>query len=146
MVAVRREIQAPVEAVWSVLADGWLYPSWVVGASRMRAVDAEWPAAGSELHHSVGGWPVLLNDTTRVVTASPQRELLLRGRARPMGEAEIRLVLEPAGDAGCTVVMEEDLVAGPPSFLPAPLRAAMIGPRNVETLRRLAYLAEGRSR
>jgi hypothetical protein len=28
------------QAVFEVLADGWLYPGWVVGASRMRAVDA----------------------------------------------------------------------------------------------------------
>jgi hypothetical protein len=30
--------------------------------------------------------------------------------------------------------------------VPKPLRQLMIGPRNVEALRRLAYLAEGRHR
>ena len=29
----------PPSAVWAVLADGWLYPVWVVGAARMREVD-----------------------------------------------------------------------------------------------------------
>ena len=49
-----RVVQAPPEKVWEVLSDGWLYPLWVVGASRMRAVDEHWPALGARLHHSVG--------------------------------------------------------------------------------------------
>ena len=36
---VTRTVDAPAEAVWAVLADGWLYASWVVGASRVREVD-----------------------------------------------------------------------------------------------------------
>ena len=35
----RRSVDAPAEAVWDVLADGWQYATWVVGASRVRAVD-----------------------------------------------------------------------------------------------------------
>ena len=41
-----RTIKATPERVWSVLADGWLYPLFVVGASRMRDVDEGWPAVG----------------------------------------------------------------------------------------------------
>ena len=41
-----RSIAAPAEAVWAVLADGWQYATWVVGASRVRAVDAGWPQGG----------------------------------------------------------------------------------------------------
>jgi uncharacterized protein YndB with AHSA1/START domain len=80
MIEVRRMTSAPVEAVWKVLADGWTYPSWVVGAARMRAVAADWPAVGAELHHSIGGWPFLINDVTGVLAAEPDRELRLRGR------------------------------------------------------------------
>ncbi len=54
-----RVMHATPEQVWSVLEDGWLYPLWVVGASRMREVEDGWPAAGSKLHHSVGSWPLL---------------------------------------------------------------------------------------
>ncbi len=146
MVAVRRETDAGVDAVWEVLADGWLYPSWVVGASRMRNVDEGWPAEGARLHHSVGSWPLLIDDTTSVVRSEPGHELLLRGRAWPLGEAEIRLVLEPRADGGCTILMEEDVASGPSRLLPPPVRSALIAPRNVEALRRLVYLAEGRSR
>ena len=44
---VSRSVAAPAEAVWAVLADGWQYATWVVGASRVRAVDAGWPRAGT---------------------------------------------------------------------------------------------------
>ncbi len=40
---VARRIEAPPGAVWAVLADGWLYATWVVGASRVRDV---FPDAG----------------------------------------------------------------------------------------------------
>lgn len=138
-------MQASAEAVWNVLADGWLYPSWVVGASRMRAVGPQWPAVGAELHHSQGSWPLLLDDTTQVVASVPGHELVLHGKLRPLGEVDIRILLEPM-PGSCQVTMEEDFVDGPLGCLPSPVRAAMIGPRNRESLRRLAYLAEGGSR
>lgn len=145
LVVVRREVRADPDAVWRVLADGWLYPSWVVGATRMRTVEAHWPSPGAKLHHSVGTWPLVIDDTTEVVAAEPGRLLALRARGWPMGEADIRLVLQPRPD-GCEVAIGEDAVTGPGSFIPHPLRAAAIGPRNVETLRRLAHLAEGGAR
>ena len=49
-------IDATPEQVFSVLADGWLYPSWVVGASRIRAVDDSWPSPGAELHFTCATW------------------------------------------------------------------------------------------
>ena len=145
VVTVRRDVGAAVDAVWAVLADGWLYPSWVVGASRMRDVDPAWPGVGAQLHHSVGTWPLLVNDTTTVLACVPKRELVLRGRAWPVGEAEIRLMLEERAD-GCEVVLSEDVRSGPAKLLPPAARSALIGPRNTETLQRLAYLAEGESR
>lgn len=146
MATVRREVKASCDAVWRVLSDGWLYPSWVVGASRMREVAASWPAVGAELHHSVGTWPALLDDTTQVTGSVPGKELVLRALGRPLGKAEIRISLEPAGEDTCVVVLEEDVISGPGRYLPLPLRAPLIATRNVETLQRLAYLAEGGSR
>lgn len=61
----------PPSAVWAVMSDGWLYPVWVVGAARMREVDDHWPAVGSWLHHSVGIWPLLINDNTESSSPSP---------------------------------------------------------------------------
>ncbi|GAA0929887.1 SRPBCC family protein [Pseudonocardia zijingensis] len=145
VVTVRREIGAAADAVWAVLADGWRYASWVVGASRIRAVDPAWPGVGAQLHHSVGMWPLELDDTTTVLACVPKRELVLRARAWPLGAAEVRLTLEDRAD-GCEVVFEEDVCAGPGLLVLPPVRSALIGPRNAESLNRLAYLAEGGSR
>ena len=60
--------------VFRVLANGWVYPVWVVGASRMRDVDAAWPAPGARLHHSFGIWPAVLNDKTECLEWSPRTE------------------------------------------------------------------------
>jgi uncharacterized protein YndB with AHSA1/START domain len=82
-----RIVKAPPTAVWEVLADGWLYPLWVVGASRIRDVDVSWPEQGSQIAHSVGAWPMLIDDTTEVTECRPGQLLALRARAWPAGEA-----------------------------------------------------------
>ena len=138
-----RLVRATPDQVWAILADGWLYPLWVVGASRMREVDDHWPERGARLHHSVGTWPLLLDDTTEVVDATPGVTLELRARAWPSGEAAVALHLRPNG-VGTEVVIEEDAEAGPAALVPRLLRDPPLRWRNVETLRRLAYLAERR--
>jgi uncharacterized protein YndB with AHSA1/START domain len=142
VVTVRRDVGAAADAVWAVLSDGRLYPSWVVGATRMREVDPAWPGVGAQLHYSVGTWPLLVDDTVTVLACVPKRELVLRCRAWPVGETEIRLTLDERAD-GCEVVLSEEVRGGPSRLLPPQARSAMIGPRIAETLRRLAYLAEG---
>jgi len=139
-----RVISASPAQVWDVLADGWLYPLWVVGASRLRDVEPAWPAEGSRLHHSVGAWPLLIDDDTRVMASVPLERLVLRARGWPAGEASVTITLEP-DDAGTRVDIREDAVSGPGRLVPKPLRAVGIGWRNVETLRRLAYVVEGRA-
>lgn len=143
--ALSRHIDASPEAVWAVLSDGWLYPLWVVGASRMRAVDEGWPAVGTRLHHSVGNWPLLLDDRTEVLEVVEGELLRLRAHAWPGGAAEVLLELEPDG-TGTSVTMREDASDGPGVLVPGPMRQLVIGPRNREALRRLALLAEGRQR
>ena len=148
MAVVAREVAASCEQVWATLSDGWLYPAWVVGASRIRGVDPSWPAVGARLHHSVGLWPLLLDDNTEVREADPGRRLLLRARGWPMGEADVDLRLEPgAAQAGrCRVVMTEKAVSGPGILGNNPVSDQLLAMRNRETLRRLAALAEGRAR
>lgn len=137
-------IDASSEDVWSVLSDGWLYPLWVVGASRMRDVDATWPAEGSRIHHSVGVWPGLVDDHTRVLASQPQQSLTLRARAWPMGEAEVRITLTPSGEQ-TEVTIREDVVAGPGVLVPSLIRQPGLKWRNAETLRSLRLLVEGRA-
>ncbi|MGC4111120.1 MAG: SRPBCC family protein [Nocardioides sp.] len=140
---VQQDVDAPPDDVWRVLADGWLYPLWVVGATRMRQVDDAWPDPGSRLHHSVGVWPLVIDDDTEVLESVAGRMLRLRARVWPGGEAEVVIRIEDRG-AGSLVTIEEDVVAGPARLVPQPLRALALDFRNRETLRRLAWLAERR--
>jgi Polyketide cyclase / dehydrase and lipid transport len=137
-------IEATPDQVWDVLADGWLYPLWVVGATRMRAVEDEWPSLGSKLHHSAGVWPLVVNDDTEVLEVSPRTMMRLRARGWPMGEAEVLITLSAEGPH-TRVDIEEDVVDGPGRLMPKPLRDPLIKVRNIETLRRLAFVAEGRA-
>ena len=136
-----RIIHATPEKVWETLSDGWLYPLWVVGATRMRDVDEHWPAVGAQLHHSAGVWPALIDDTTEVLDVEPGTRLRLRARAWPAGEAEVVLTLTPHGD-DTLLEMQEDAVTGPGKLVPSPVRGPLIGWRNVEALRRFAAIAE----
>lgn len=145
MIEVRRRIEATPDAVFQVLSDGWKYPSWVVGASRIRAVEEGYPATGTRLYHSVGTWPLLIDDSTWVIRCVPPRRLVLGARAWPAGEATVDLELEPDGPDATLVVMREDASAGPATLVPKPLRAVGLVARNRESLRRLAYLCENRT-
>ena len=130
--------------VFEVLADGWLYPGWVVGASAMRDVDEGWPQAGARIHHSFGVWPMLLNDMTSMLEWDPPRHALLGARGWPIGEAHVAIDVRQRGSTS-NVRLTEDIVAGPARFVPKLARDAATHARNTETLRRLAYLAEGRA-
>ena len=145
MSTTTRSLSATPEQVWEVLSDGWLYPLFVVGASRMRNVDESWPAVGAKLHHSVGTWPLLIDDTPEVLEVEEGRRLLLKARGWPAGEAHVDISLRPDGDT-TLVTMEEDATAGPGVLVPKPLRDAQLHWRNVEALRRLAFVVEGRTR
>ena len=138
-----RLVHATPDQVWAVLSDGWLYPVWVVGASRMREVDDHWPAVGSKLHHSVGVWPLLIDDNTEVTEAVPGVSLSMRARGWPIGEAAVSIRLTPVG-AETEVRIIEDAVSGPGLLAPRPLRGVTLKWRNTETLKRLAYVAERR--
>jgi uncharacterized protein YndB with AHSA1/START domain len=144
MSTTTRPVSATPEQVWEVLADGWLYPLFVVGASRMRDVDESWPSVGARLHHSVGTWPLLIDDTTEVLEVEEGRRLLLKARGWPAGEAHVEISLRPDGDS-TLVTMKEDATSGPGTLIPKPLRDPQLHWRNIEALRRLAFVVEGRT-
>lgn len=151
---VTRDIAAPRQRVWELLADGWTYAQWVVGNSRMRAVDDDWPAPRSRILHSVGVWPMVIDDETVVLSCVPQRELVLLARLGPLGSARITLRLgdlaeDGSGDSaeggpGCRIEMAEVVVGGPARFVPSRMQLLGIWPRNRECMWRLAGLAERR--
>lgn len=140
MIGVERKTTATPSQVWSILSNGWLYSSWVVGASRIRDVDANWPQEGSKIHHSVGVWPVLLNDET-VSIESSAGHLELSAHGWPAGTARVRLHVEKTDD-GSLLTMDEFAETPPFAWVPTHAQRLATAPRLKECLNRLALLAE----
>jgi hypothetical protein len=140
---VKRDTTATRQQVWDVIADGWTYSQWVVGNSRMRAVDPAWPNVGSTIEHSIGVWPLLLDDITVVEECRPSEQLVLLAKGRPFGKARITLRLTDI-DGGCRVEMAEVPVGAPMGWIPKRLALTAAVPRNRECTWRLAVLAERR--
>ena len=132
------------DRIFRLLADGWMYANWVVGASRVRLVEAGWPAKGSKIHHSSGLWPLLVNDTTEVIAVEPNRLLELDARIWPVGAAWVQVRLEPDGATRTKACMAETFHSGPGRLIPEPAIAAVMTARNRECLRRLGMIAVNR--
>jgi uncharacterized protein YndB with AHSA1/START domain len=143
---VSRVVDAPPDAVFAVLADGWSYAGWVVGSSHIRDVDEGWPAVGTRIHHSVGPWPLHIQDVTTVRDVEPGLSLSLEAQGWPLGTAAVGLTLVPHGDGKTQVRMTEHIIRGPGKLLPAVLQALIVKPRNKESLARLADVATGRAK
>jgi polyketide cyclase/dehydrase/lipid transport protein len=136
-----RVIRASPQRIFAVLADGWSYASWVVGAAHIRDVDDAWPAVGARVHHQVGPWPLHIKDQTLVAAMEPDRVLELDAHAWPLGAARVRLELQPIGPDATRVQMTEYLSSGVGRFIPGKVQHLMLRPRNGEALRRLDDLA-----
>lgn len=80
-----RFMDASPDDVFAILRDGWSYPSWVVGASRVRDVEPAWPEAGSKISHSVGVWPAVIDDSTSIVEWDPPHRVVMIARGWPLG-------------------------------------------------------------
>jgi hypothetical protein len=139
---VTRDIAATRERVWDVLANGWTYSGWVVGNSRIRAVDSNWPAPGTRILHSIGTWPAVINDETVVHRCVPGQELVLLAKVRPAATARITLRLNDLPGGQCRVAMTEVAASRPLSWMPDSVQLLAVAPRNRECTWRLAMIAE----
>lgn len=142
MATVQRTVQTTPDRVFAVLADGWSYSDWVVGTVHIRDVDETWPAPGSKLHHKAGPWPLSLHDSSTVAECDPGRSLTLKAGLWPLGQANVRIDLQKLGSTATRVTMTEDFEAGPLLFLRNKLNDLVLHRRNIESLRRLADIAE----
>ena len=141
MATTQRQLTAPPERVFAVLADAGAYGDWVVGSDTIRDADAHWPAPGSRFYHRVGTGPIKVEDHTEVLEAQPPMRLVLRARARPLGTARVEMILIPR-DGGTLVTMIET-GADPLSRLAVnPLTGWVVHLRNRRSLGRLARIAE----
>ena len=140
---VSRDVCVPRQTVWDVMANGWTYSQWVVGNSRMRAVDHDWPAAGTRIEHSVGVWPLVIDDMTVSLECMPLEELVLLAKMGPVGAARVTLQLTDV-PGGCRVEMSEVPAQGPINLLPDLLAQPALDVRNRECLWRLENLAVAR--
>ena len=106
----------------------------------MRDADADWPAPGSKIHHTVGLGPFERSDHTESVEAVEPHRLTLRAKARPLGTAKVTLEMTPK-DGGTVVRITEnpDGVFRPLALVvPLQIVSAL---RNAESLMRLEELA-----
>lgn len=101
---------------------------------------SELPEAGS-IRHSIGIWPLVIDDATIVEESEPPHRLVLCARLGPMGAARITMLLHEIPQ-GCRIEMIEVPVEGPMSLVPDSVALAAAYPRNKECLLRLAALAE----
>jgi len=138
-------VRADPDTVFDVLADPAAYPKWVVGETKSRAWDPDWPEPGATLHHTQGIFGIGLADTTSVLASKRPRQLVLEVRARPVmvGQVELRLRRTPGG--GTRVTMLEHPTGGLLKPFMNPLLDAAYHLRNMESLRRLRALAEERA-
>ena len=67
----------------------------------------------------------------------------LEGDRIELEQAIVSIDVKPRAD-GCVVRLREKPVAGPATLVPSWLLDTLLHRRNVETLRRLAFIAEGR--
>nr|WP_067720907.1 SRPBCC family protein [Nocardia yamanashiensis] len=137
-------VPVPIEQAFEVIADGWLFALWVVGASHIRGVDEGWPRVGTRIHHSVGLWPLTVEDSTTVVAVDPPRSIELEAAVWPAGTARIWLTLDEESAGHTTIRIAERAHRGPVALMPGLLQDAMLLPRNRESLRRLAAIITGR--
>jgi hypothetical protein len=142
--SVERDVEASAAEIWAILADGWSYSSWVVGTSKIRAVDATWPRVGARIHHSVGSWPLLIEDYTEVLESVEPTRLVIRARGWPMGEAKVAITIEPRG-VRSLLQLHEVPTTGPAAWLNNPVFEAGLRQRLSEMATRLGTLAAGRS-
>ncbi|MCW2538385.1 MAG: Polyketide cyclase / dehydrase and lipid transport [Frankiales bacterium] len=139
-----RTMLATPERVFAELSDGWAYVGWVVGATHIRDVDANWPHEGSMIHHKVGSWPAEIADVTKSLRCEQNRRLMLQARAWPLGAATVDIVLTALSNTETLVTLREAPSSGPGRWLDNPVLRWILKVRNEETLSRLADRVEKR--
>ena len=141
MATTRTRIAASTDEVFAALANPENYGDWVVGSGAIRDADPTWPKVGSRFHHRVGFGLLKVSDHTEVLAVDPPHRLVMHAKARPLGTAQVTMLLSDR-DGATDVTMIE--VAGDPLSRLALNRFTdpLIHLRNAEALRRLKRIVE----
>ncbi|MFJ4923128.1 SRPBCC family protein [Streptomyces sp. NPDC088725] len=140
--AVRHQlIKRPPAVVWAVLEDGNRYADWVVGTSRTRPRDGQWPRLGSKIEYAVTLGPWTVGGYTVVRRCEPPRSLELEAYSGPLGTARIAIDVRPWGD-NTLVIVDEHPLRGPGGLLHNAAVDALLQVRHRSMLARLARVAE----
>lgn len=132
------------QQVWDVLSDGWSYAEWVVGTQRIRDVDPDWPAQGSQLHYTVGFGRWTIEDITTVRLVEPKRRLELEANAGRLGTARVSIALLPWGEDHTVVILDEHPLAGPGARWHSMLVEVLLRFRNQRMVHSLARVVRER--
>lgn len=141
-VEARVRVEAPREEVFNALADPATYPTWLVGAQRIRGVDGDFPRPGTHFDHSVGpNGRATIDDDTTVVESQGHRRLVLEVHAGPF-TGQVEFDLKKRGEA--TEVIMRERGTGPASLLTPLLRPAL-AIRNARSLRNFSRMVGQRA-
>jgi hypothetical protein len=138
MAVNRRFVPHPPATVFQVLDDGHSYERWVVGTSKIRAVEPGWPEPGTRLLYQLGRSPARKDDETRSVQYRRGVLLELEAVGRPFGTVRIEFWVEPVRGGSLITLTEHPNKGLARLLLRNRAFDAVIWMRNVETLRRLA--------
>ncbi len=141
MAVAQYDISAPIEDVFRVLANGWMYPHWVTGPRKVHLVDRHFPEPGTRFLHTLGRGAIKSKDLTEVVESEPPQRLVLRTRAWPFGIARMYIQLVSIS-GGTRVSIRETPERGLALAFRLPGLATVARMRLQEMLRRLGTLAE----
>ena len=113
------------DQVFAVLSDPERYAGWVVGATKTRTIDPEWPQPGSRFAHQQGAGPLHIEDVTVVRELDAPDRIVLEAKIRPLLTAQVTLTLDPLS-RGTLITMDEVPIGGPgePAGTPARRSAA----------------------
>ena len=136
-------IDAPIKAVFALLADPKSYADWVVGSDKVLRADPGWPAPGSAFEHVVGVWPFKSHDHSYVEDVQAPIHLRLRVKARPFVTAHVWLDLSEQ-DGGTLVQMQERGADPLSKLVMNRFTQPLVKTRNELALRRLRDMAEGK--
>jgi len=131
-----REMTASPSDVWAAIIDPHTYPAWLLGADKIRALDADWPQPGSDFHHRVGAGPLKIDDRTTVVEVVPNTRLVLRIRATPLVRATVTFTVA-ASHGGTLFGFEEEPAIPIIGELVRPLMGPITRVRNAKSIDRL---------